>query len=224
MLHRMPTTSEEDTEIMWEETDDDAAIDFGDLTMDEMEPYGMDTNNRQQTETSAPPIFTVTLDTEVGNWVDYDRETGEPIGRGRTIADLIVCQTVAALTSKLREEVCKVIREEAKRQIGEQVRDLIAEVITNPVQLTNRFGEPSGNTVTVREHIENEVKDQLTQRVDDWNRKGSVLTQIIKTEVEQALAKELRQAAVDARNVVVGAVKSQASTMLAKALKDGLRD
>jgi hypothetical protein len=196
----------------------DEFLDLNDLVDEREEDTAKNTDSN-----SSPPIITITLDTEIGGWVEYD-DDGSVIGRGRTIADAIIAQTTHKLAHKLRDEARKTIKEEVTRQIALQVNDLVTEVITNPIQLTNRFGELTGETLSVREHIANEVKDQLTRRRDSYDRNASVLSSIIKTEVEQALTKELREAVVEARNTVVAAVKNQAATMLAKALKDGLRD
>lgn len=194
-------------------------IDFDGLFYSEPISEGDKTMPTQ--DTNAVPVVTITLDTEIGGRVDYD-EDGTPIGRGRTIADAIIASTVEKLTTQLRKEAEKIVRETVKEQIAYQASDLIADVISSPMQLTNQFGEPTGKIVTVRGYIDAEVKDQLTRRQDNYDRKASVLTQIIQKEVNAALNKELRDAVTEARNVVVAAVKNQAASLLAKAVRDGL--
>lgn len=176
-------------------------------------------SNEKSTST---PVVTITLDTEVDGWIEYDDETGEPIGRGRTIADAIVSDTVQRLVSTLDREVKSMIREQLREAISTQVAGLVAETIANPVQLTNQFGERTGKEETVRQHIATEVQKQLSQRGSSFDSRDSVITSVLRKEVQDALSKELRDSVIEARNIVVSAVKNQASAILAKAIRDGL--
>lgn len=171
-----------------------------------------------ETEQSpAAPVVTVTLDTPIG-W-GYDGDGDRHV---ITIADAITEQVVERLHNKVGKEVHDLVRETIGEQIRTQVGDVIAEVIATPVQLTNTWGEPIGQTVSVRERIAEEVKAQLTNRRDSYG-KGTVLADLIKEQVQQALRKELGASIEAARDQVVGSVRAQAAALIAQAVKDGLR-
>ncbi|MGH3627230.1 MAG: hypothetical protein ACREN2_05715 [Candidatus Dormibacteria bacterium] len=171
---------------------------------------------------SAPesaPLVTITLDTPVAGW-RYD-EDGEPCG-GRTIGEVIVYKAAQALVADLRDEVRKTVLKQVDEQIFSQVTKQIAEVIANPVQRTNSWGEPTGNAVSVRQHIADEVERQLANKRDNYG-KGTVMADLIKEEVNRALRVDLSKVIAEARDKVVGKVRDQAATLLAEAVKDGLR-
>lgn len=172
---------------------------------------------------SAPelaPLVTIALDTPIDNF-RYD-EDGEPFG-GRTVAEAIVAQAADQLVRKLFDAVRENVLDEFRDQIAKQVAHEVAVVITNPVQLTNQWGEPTGKTTSVREHIAEEVANQLQSRVNGSYREKSVLQKLIETQVVDALTADLRGVIKEARDKVVGKVHSHAAELLARAVKEGLR-
>lgn len=167
---------------------------------------------------SDAPLVTITLDTPIIP-AGHD-EVGEPTG-WRTVADAIVDQAADRLVEKLHVDVRKAVLGRVEDQIESQVREMVAEIIATPVRITNLYGEPTARTVSVRERIDAEIAKALTER--DSLSRGSLISELIKKEVEQALRADLGAAITQARERVVGSVRDQAAELIAKAVKDGLR-
>lgn len=174
---------------------------------------------------SEPISITITLDTEVGA-PEPDPETGERMGPGHTILDLVVAQAVTRLIPSIRKDVAAAVTAAAQREITDQVSVMVAEVLAEPFQITDRWGDRQGKPVTIRERIAEEIAAQLKPaKSDPYNRSTSstVVTDVIKEEVRDALNKELKSAVQAAREQVVGAVKEHAATLIADSVRNGLK-
>lgn len=174
---------------------------------------------------SDPINVTITLDTEVGD-SEIDPETGDRVGPGATILDLVVAQAVTKLIPSIRKDVAAAVTEAAQREITDQVSVMVTEVLAEPFQITDRWGHKQGTPVTIRECIAEEIAAQLKPaKSDSYNRSTSstVVTDVIKEEVRDALNKELKAAVQAAREQVVGAVKEHAAALIADSVRAGLK-
>lgn len=176
-----------------------------------------------------PISITITLDTEVGD-PGIDPETGELVGPRATIRDFIVAQAVDRLVTQIikgvRKDVSETIIATAQREITDQVSVMVTEVLAEPFQTTDRWGDRQGKPVTIRERIAEEIAAQLKPaKSDPYNRSTSstVVTDVIKEEVRDALNKELKATVQAAREQVVGAVKDHAATLIADSVRAGLK-
>ena len=176
---------------------------------------------------SNPVQVVIGLDTAIGD-PELDPETGESIGPGATIRDLIVAQTVTRLVERVVEDVRKDVSEQivavVQTEIVDQVRTMVVEVLAEPFQTTDRWGDKTGKPVTIRQRIAEEVTAQLKPKRDGYsNSNNTVITDVIKEEVHSALNRELRVAVQEAREKVVGEVKNRAATIIADSVRAGLK-
>lgn len=98
--------------------------------------------------------------------------------------------------------------------------DIVASAVDTPIRRTNEWGEPIGKETTVREAIEAQVTTWLTTRAKDYGRgSDDNLGTLIKREVEQALAKDMRGAVDAGKAEVAEALKVRAAELFAETLK-----
>ncbi|MGH3990891.1 MAG: hypothetical protein ACRDSN_00330 [Pseudonocardiaceae bacterium] len=164
-------------------------------------------------------LVTITLDTTVGTLY----EDGEPAGTV-SVGDLVIDKAADQLVGKVGEDLRKAVLDQFRDEIVSQVAAVVADVIAKPVQLTNTWGEPTGKTTSVREHIAEEVERQLRPHNSNWaGRDKPLLQKLIEVAVVNALTTELSGAIREARDKVVGKVHDHAAELIAGAVKDGLR-
>ena len=176
---------------------------------------------------SDPVSITITLDTEVVD-PELDPETGEYVGPGDTIRDLIVESAVTRLVAQtikdVRKDVSAKIIVVAQTEISDQVRTMVAEVLAEPFQVTDHWGHKAGTPTTVRQRVAEEIAEQLKKSDSrGYNAKNTVITDVIKEEVHGALTRELKTAVQEAREKVVGAVKERAAEIIADSVRAGLK-
>jgi len=150
-----------------------------------------------------------------------------------TLADAIVTAAVQHLAkdgeyreihSGLAKRVA-IIRDE---EIREVVKTEIASVMTEPVQQTNQWGEPTGKPpTTLRALIVGEAEKFFTEKKsnNDYGR-GPSLTgaeRVIAALVEAELVKAMAAIFAEEKAKVVAAVQGKAAELLADAVKAGLR-
>lgn len=181
------------------------------------------------------------LDKEVqGRWqsglAGYEGD-GTPIEGAypvdRTFADVVTDLASRALVadltrdrdqwSSMRTRVATIRDEEIRAALA----PLITQALDGSIQRTNDYGEPVGPATTLRDMIVAQVNDSLTKpRKRDGSSfaaKDETLVQaVVREHVERALTKELTEAVAIAKGEVVGAVRSRAADVLAKAVVDGV--
>ena len=156
----------------------------------------------------------VTLDTIVHS---YD---GDSVTVGDRVVQAITQHLVASkdVYPPLRDQVSKIRDEE----IREQVRPLITEALTEPVQLTNQWGDPvpGAKQTTLREVIVAEARKQFTAKADSYSRSGqTILQKLVADEVTAAIravvADEVKRARAE--------VATQIGAMVAESVAAGMR-
>lgn len=167
---------------------------------------------------------TLSLDTIVG-----ETYTGDPDGHGApiTIADQIVMAATKQIVDSIGPDLRRAASEAVNEQIRTQAAELVAEAMREPFQTTGPFGDPTGPAKSIRTVVGEQVKQWMAKtggRDTYGNRRDpSPFEAVLATEVDKALRSELADTVKDAKAKVIARVQSSASTLLADAVKDGLR-
>src|SRR5688572_27698447 len=96
----------------------------------------------------------IDLTTVIGERGYYDHDTEETITQDVTLGDEVAKRIATRLTKDseypgLRKRFLAIRDEEIRKA----VEPIITEAISGPIQKTNNFGEPTGQTTTLRELI-----------------------------------------------------------------------
>lgn len=142
-------------------------------------------------------------------------------------------QTLGAL---LAEKLAKSVREseawpEAKKRVAvireEEIRARIVpqieQAMTEPIRKTNTWGEPTGQAMTMRELILDEVKKFMSEPADrHYREKGTVLEKYVRDTVQSTIKTELAEVLAEEKAKVVAAVRAKAADLIAEAVKQGI--
>lgn len=120
-----------------------------------------------------------------------------------------------SLVQELRDRV-NTIRDE---EIRVQVKPIIAEALAGQIRKTNAYGEPTGQTTTLREIIGKEAERILARKDgDSYGHKGTIEA-LIREQVQTAFVKEMKAEMDKARQEMVAAVREQGSKILAETIQ-----
>jgi hypothetical protein len=149
----------------------------------------------------------------------YEDEHEEPF----TLADAIAEKVAADLRKDnhwpdLKTRVAQIRDEE----IREHLRPIVADAVAAPIKRTNVYGEPTGQQVTLIEHIVTEAQAMLNRPVDG-SRSQTLVQKLIREQVDRALVAELRAAVTDEKTKVIAAIRNKAAELLTEAIKQGIR-
>lgn len=122
------------------------------------------------------------------------------------------------LERRLRDSVLEVIREQA----AAAAPGIVQTMLEQGVPETDAFGDRryGGGTRSLKEEIAARVKGELQH--SSGHRGESVLSLVLREEIRKELRGELNAAVAEARAVVVGAVREEASKSIASALQKAL--
>lgn len=161
-------------------------------------------------------LLTVTWDTVVGEeWTDEGPDE-PPHVVPVTIGDRVLDMLANRLLDETRREVKATVRAALTDAIRDQVSGIVTETLTGEIRMTNHYGEPTGEPTTLRAMIAKQATDFLSVK-DSENRYGTPIpgfASLLKTEVDQALTKELQSTILEARKQVAEAVKERAGELL----------
>lgn len=147
-------------------------------------------------------------------------EDGEAEQQPITLACALLDRLEIRFVRMFATQANEMLQQRLSAHIDSVAADIVASAVDTPIRRTNEWGEPSGKETTVREAIEAQVKTWLTTRAKEYG--GSTtdnLGTLIKREVENALAKDMR-AAVDAGKAEVAeALKVRAAELFADTLR-----
>lgn len=168
------------------------------------------------------PILTVTWDTVIGQVPNRDRydEDGpayEPVSLGDAVVDAIVHRLIGEIRNDIRKSVLAAVTPVVQAEIGSVVREALAAGIRK----TNTWGEPQGETQTLRELLAAQVNEYLSE-VPRENRNGysgagprpGGFRELVSREIDDAMSKDLRQTIVEARADVAKKVRTKAAEMI----------
>ena len=189
-----------------------------------------DDDNIQTTEEHVYAPVTVTIDVERlikssgFGAPEYDDDYDSPVPGSQRLATLIANTVAIKLAPQVKEAVTASVKEAALAKVD----DLLEEVISGPIQLTNTYGERTGSSTTLREQIIKSINDQLIRKVDDqgrtpsYSREGKPYIQYVADEAaKRAINGELKtsiaEAVVDAKARIKTAVTDELATNIARA-------
>lgn len=141
--------------------------------------------------------------------VSYD-EDGDP------------CSVPTKISSDLRNAMYKAVNAEVEKHVGPAVEAALAE----GVQRTDTYGSPRGEKVPLRTVIVEEAQKALGKKVeyrDNYGRSENVVSAIIRNEVQQALAKDLKGVVEAERAKVQQAVRDEAASIITQAVQRAAR-
>jgi predicted nucleic-acid-binding protein len=170
-------------------------------------------------------IAELTMDTIVGETRIYGEGFDEYETAPQTLGEAVVEQVVRTLIpQETRGELARVVREIRAEVIRDALKPIVAEAIEQGIQRTNTFGEPTGKAITLRELIIAEVKKVMTEPTDRYNRdKGGFVAQLVRAEVQGAIAKEMAAAMANEKAKAVAAVRAKGAEIIAQVVTEGLR-
>lgn len=151
-------------------------------------------------------------------WVDGEAGTFADYVADLAAQRLMTGEDARQATGEYRRRALTIADEE----IREQLKPVIAEALDAAVQRTTGFGDPRGEPKTLREVIVEAALEQLRKPQGDGfggTRRGETLVQsIIRSEVQVALASELKAAVASARTEVLAAVSEKASEVIGETI------
>jgi hypothetical protein len=169
----------------------------------------------------APALATITISLSDPIGMAYRTgDDGEVEQQPITLACALLDRLEARYAQTFAPLVNRMLQDRLAVHIDSVAADLVANAVNTPIRRTNEWGEPTGKETTVRDAIQQQVTTWLTTRAKDYGRgSDDNLGILIKREVEQALAKDMR-AAVDAGKAEVAeALKVRAAELFADTLR-----
>lgn len=168
-----------------------------------------------------PALATITISLNDPIGMAYrPGEDGEAEQAPITLACALLDRLEVRFARMFASQASEMLNNRLAAHVDSVAADLVASAVDTPIKRTNEWGEPTGKETTVREAIQQQVKTWLTTRAKDYGRGADDnLGILIKREVEQALAKDMR-AAVDAGKAEVAeAIKVRAAELFADTLR-----
>lgn len=170
-------------------------------------------------------VDNVSLETVVGQTVEYDEDGDACATGGVLVADLVADRLVEKIVGsesypKFKGRVLQ-MRDEMVR---ERLAPEIEKALTGPIQTVNQWGEPNGKVTDLRELIMEEAKKLFQDpKRDAYSRqKPSWITELIESQVKAAFVAEVAALVAEAKKAVsaeVGkTVADQIGATVAKAL------
>lgn len=166
-------------------------------------------------------IKDIDLTEKIGAYYDED---GDLIG-GKSVADAVVAKLVAQATkgdysSSLKQRVQEIRDEEIRCRIAATVDGALAE----PINLTNSYGQRTGQTVTLTELIMQAAEKWLseTERDRRTDRSERRINLLVRTQVDEALKTEIAEAVRAAKDAVAKQLGKSVSDVVTEAVRAGL--
>lgn len=162
----------------------------------------------------------VDLNTKFDDGYDSDGEH-----RTRTLGSAVAARIFVDVKreehyGEFRRLVETIRAEEIRKAVAEQV----AEAMVAPVQQTNSYGEPIGKATTLREMVVAEAHRFFTAKTGDYNKPHHTdAERAVALMVKDLMAKELAGIIAEEKAKVVAAVQAKAGSIIADAVKAGLR-
>jgi hypothetical protein len=147
-----------------------------------------------------------------------------------TLEDVVVDKAATRLFAKVvkdQDGEYLTLRDRVKAITDDEIRTRIApmieEAIATPLRKTNTWGEPTGETTTLRDVIVAEAQAFLNRPADQYAREKSTVVQaFIRQEVAAAVKAELADALAKAKAEVFGAVKANAASIITEVVRQAV--
>ena len=166
-------------------------------------------------------VSDVDLSAQIGESFEYagdDEPARRPVTLGDAVADRIaddLKQTDDYRT--LRQRVAEIRLEEIRAQLEPIVR----QAIEQPVQQTNRWGDPTGAATTLRDVIIEQAKKVLNEKTGDSysNNRPTVIEKYVRDAVTAVMKEELAPVIAEEKAKIVAQFRASAANLLADALR-----
>lgn len=146
----------------------------------------------------------------------YDYDNDEVILGGPLYRDLVT-QTAAKLAETAKQKVCEEAAMLAQRNVGTQVGQIVRDTLDEGTVIGDGYRKTE--VKPLRDLIRDEVQAWIARPQNTgYDRKGSPLVELIKKEVNQAMAVAMRDEIAKAKEDVREAVKKAAAEQIAKAV------
>lgn len=122
------------------------------------------------------------------------------------------------LAQSLRDDISKAVKAEVEKVIAPAV----AAALEEGVQPTDQYGEARGEKRSLRSVIVTEAERALNKKVeirDNYGRSESVIQQVIRDEVQRAMADDLKGVIKEERAKVEKAVRDQAAELITESVR-----
>lgn len=158
---------------------------------------------------------------------NHDTEEYEEVTPSRTLGDLVADKLADKLWGDLshsdRNDIRRVVVDERVKVVREQLAPIVEATLTEQIQRTNNYGEPSGGTVTMRELVVAEVGKVINGKADRYSSSSRpLIDEVVNRVVVNALTTELSKVFDGEKQKVIAAVRAQAAELVAEAVKKGL--
>lgn len=176
-----------------------------------------------QINVTVADIESVDLTTPIETRTRYD-EDGDREEYEVTLGHLVASKVTAQLSKDdswggIKKRFLDIRDEEIRKAVA----PIVEEAITGPIQKTNNYGEPTGQTTTVRELVMKEASALLTKSADSYGRGSeTVLQKFVREQIAAAFTKELAAVVAEEKAKVVAAVRAKAADLIADAVKQGI--
>lgn len=129
------------------------------------------------------------------------------------------------LAKDLLQEVRADVKNHVRDAVQAQVSEVVAEALTNPVQMTNSYGSPIGEPKALRDLIMEQAEVMMRPNKDPYTRNGnqSPIQKIISDQITQAFANDLKAVTEQARKEALAAVKESAASVIADTIQRATR-
>ncbi len=170
----------------------------------------------------------VDLHTVIGEQVtQYDEDgvaiQGDQLTLGDLVAQKLADKIYSGLDYEHRHQLAKTAAAERVKLIRERLEPQVEEALNGAIRKTNNYGEPTGQTTTMRELVIAEITQVIGAKGDRYSsNQKSLLDTVVNGQVAAALQGELKKAFDAEREKVVAAVRAQAAELVAQAVKQGL--
>jgi hypothetical protein len=170
-------------------------------------------------------IADLDLTSVIGDVREWNEDTESYDTEGQTLGALVADKVAKSIREsqawpELKKRVAAMRDEEIRARIVPQIERAMAE----PIQMTNEYGQPRGDSTTLTELILKEVKDYLARRADTSYRSDgqTVVQKMVADAVDKTIRKELGEVIAEEKAKVVAAVRAKAADLIAQAVKEGI--
>lgn len=187
------------------------------------------------------PILTVTWDTVIGTRAvgEQEHDTGyqdyEDISLGDAVVNALASQlqaTVRRDAEQIRQQALRDLRNNIDKVVTqvarEEIQAIVREVLAGEIRQTNEWGETRGESASLRTLMVKLAKEYLTEpTVNQYGNRADAhkggLRELLRTEVDEALTKELRAAVAEGRALVAEKVRDRAAELFGDVVKQATR-
>jgi hypothetical protein len=157
--------------------------------------------------------------------MEYDEE-GEAVGR-RDLRGEVVQMAANVLIKEMRVDAAKEIRETVSTVVLDEIRDIVREVMAQPIQQRTPWGEKQGVPMSVLEMVRTNLEGFLSGTTEGRDRYGNEkpanLRQLVEQATREVISKDMREAVNEAKAGVTKEVTQRALKAAVETLTVGIK-